>query len=63
MTSAASGGTPAKRPEDGRPLRLRPQSWWLTVFVVMVANWALMRVLAPEPSYVNIPYTLFKQQV
>jgi cell division protease FtsH len=29
----------------------------------MVANWALMRALAPEPSYVSIPYTLFKEQV
>ena len=29
----------------------------------MVANWALMRAFAPEPSYVNIPYTLFKEQV
>src|SRR5438094_6585764 len=29
----------------------------------MVANWVLMRALAPEPSYVSIPYTLFKEQV
>ena len=29
----------------------------------MAANWVLMRALAPEPSYVNIPYTLFKEQV
>jgi len=29
----------------------------------MLANWALMRAFAPEPSYVNIPYTLFKEQV
>src|SRR5204863_530069 len=40
-----------------------PQAWWLTVLVAMVANWALMRAFAPEPSYVNIPYTLFKEQV
>ncbi|TMA42058.1 MAG: cell division protein FtsH, partial [Deltaproteobacteria bacterium] len=63
MTSAPSGGTPAKRPEDGRQRRIRPQPWWLTFLVVMALNWALMRVLAPEPSYVNIPYTLFKEQV
>ncbi len=62
MTSAPSGGTPAKRPEDGRQ-RLRPQPWWLIFLVAMVANWALMRAFAPEPSYVNIPYTLFKEQV
>src|SRR4029453_16694158 len=29
----------------------------------MVANWLLMRALAPEPSYISIPYTLFKEQV
>src|SRR5207245_10149635 len=29
----------------------------------MAANWVIMRALAPEPSYVNIPYTLFKEQV
>src|SRR6185295_11948216 len=63
MTNAPSGGTPATPPEGGRRRQLRPQSWWLTVLVVMVANWALMRALAPEPSYVNIPYTLFKEQV
>jgi len=63
VTSAPSGGTPAKRPEDGRQRRLRPQPWWVIFLVAMVANWALMRAFAPEPSYVNIPYTLFKEQV
>jgi cell division protease FtsH len=29
----------------------------------MLANWAIMRAFAPEPSYVTIPYTLFKEQV
>jgi cell division protease FtsH len=63
VTSAPNGDAPAKRPEDGRQLRLRPRPWWLTVLAVMAANWALMRVLAPEPSHVSIPYTLFKEQV
>src|SRR4029077_13373550 len=63
VTSAPSGGTPAKRPEGGRQRRLRPQPWWLIFFVATAANWALMRALAPEPSYVNIPYTFFKEQV
>src|SRR5881397_2249022 len=63
VTSAPSGGTPAKRPEDGRQRRLRPQPWWVIFLVAMLANWALMRAFAPEPSYVNIPYTLFKEQV
>src|SRR5438309_5035095 len=63
VTSAPRGGAPAKRPDDGRQRRLRPQPWWLTFLVVMAANWVIMRALAPEPSYVNIPYTLFKEQV
>ena len=63
MTSAPSGGTPAKRPEDGRQRWLRPQPWWLTVLVVMAVNWAVMRALAPEPNIVDVPYTLFKEQV
>ena len=29
----------------------------------MLANWAVMRVLDAGPSYVSIPYTLFKEQV
>jgi cell division protease FtsH len=57
----SSGGTPAKSPQDQR--RFRPQPWWLTFLVVMAVNWALMRALAPEPSYLDIPYTLFKEQV
>ena len=63
MTSPPSDGSPAKSPADRRQRRLRPQPWWLTFLVVMAANWVLMRALAPEPSYVNIPYTLFKEQV
>src|SRR5881409_3081126 len=62
MTRVTSD-TPAKSPDDRRQRRLRPQPWWLTFLVVMAANWVLMRALAPEPSYVDIPYTLFKEQV
>ena len=29
----------------------------------MAANWALMRSFTSEPSFVDIPYTLFKQHV
>ena len=46
-----------------RQRRLRPQPWWLTFVVVLAADWVLMRAFAPEPGYVNIPYTLFKEQV
>src|SRR5438445_2586360 len=61
VTSAPSGATPAKSPEG--PRWRRPQPWWLTFLVVLAANWALMRAFAPEQTYVDIPYTLFKQQV
>jgi cell division protease FtsH len=49
-------------PSPPRP-PFRFQAWWLTFLVVMVANWALMRAFAPDPSHVTIPYTLFKEQV
>ena len=54
---------PAKTPDDRRQRSLRPQPWWLPILVIMGANWALMRIFAPEPSYLDIPYTLFKEQV
>jgi cell division protease FtsH len=54
---------PARSPDDRRPRQFRPQPWWLTILVIMAANWALMRVLTPEPRFVDIPYTLFKEQV
>ena len=59
MTSDA----PAKSPDDRRQRQLQPRPWWLTVLVVLAANWALMQALTPEPSHVAIPYTLFKEQV
>jgi len=55
----------AKAPKEaasGRP-RFRPQPWWLIFLVLMMANYVVTRVLFPEPSWITIPYTLFKQQV
>jgi cell division protease FtsH len=63
VTNAPSGGPPAKRPDDGDKPRFRPQAWWLTLLIVMAVNWAIMRALAPEPSWVDVPYTLFKEQL
>jgi cell division protease FtsH len=31
--------------------------------ILLAANWMLMKMLVPKPSYLNIPYTFFKQQV
>src|SRR6185295_7104251 len=61
VTSATTGGASAKSSE--RLSRLRPQPWWLTFLIVLAANWLLMRAVTPQPSYVDIPYTLFKRQV
>jgi cell division protease FtsH len=55
--------SPAKRPEERPRPQIRPQPWWLTVLVIFAINWALMQALSPTPSYVEIPYTLFKEQV
>ncbi len=63
MTTPAAVETPAKSP-DGTPKPwLRPQPWWVTVLFLLAANWLLMRSFTSEPSFVEIPYTLFKQQV
>src|SRR6266542_1522083 len=56
-SSGKKGQTPPTRK------RFQPQPWWLTFVLIMVANWVLMSVLLPEPTYVNIPYTTFKEQV
>ena len=55
---------PAER-QSGSKLKsaFRPRPWWLTFLVIMAANWALVSILFPEPTYVTIPYTYFKEQV
>src|SRR5260370_27851391 len=52
----------SKEAASGHP-RLRPKSWWLIFVVFMVANYVVTGVLFPEPSWITIPYTFFKQQV
>ena len=42
---------------------MRPQPWWLIVLLFLIGNYAVTRVLFPEPSSITIPYTFFKQQV
>ena len=54
-------GSPRKNDASNRSQWLRP--WWLTFLLLLAANWFLMRVFSPEPAYINIPYTSFKQQV
>lgn len=53
----ASGGSEA-------PQRMPPRRTWLTFLVILAANFALARVLFPNPdAAVKVPYTLFKQEV
>ena len=47
MTSPPGGEAPAKRPEDGRQVRLRPQAWWL-MFLVSTWVWNFLARLSFE---------------
>ena len=59
-----AGRTPAaEKSQKPAGRRMKPSPWWLTFLLIMVANWVLMSVLFPEPTYVTIPYTAFKDQV
>ncbi len=63
--------TPASRdappaPATARSGRSRPSwRWWLTTLVIFAANYMLVSLVLPGPATqrVDIPYTLFKQQV
>jgi cell division protease FtsH len=59
--SARAPADPGSQRPD--PRQLRPWPWWLAFLVLLAANWMLMKILLPTPSYVNVPYTFFKQQV
>ena len=51
-----------KRAPADRP-GWRPQPRWLIFVVLLGANWLMMRVFLPEPSWVTVPYTFFTKQV
>jgi cell division protease FtsH len=59
---AGDGSKSSKDAASGQR-RMRPQPWWLIIFVVMAANYMMMRVFFPEPSSIAVSYTFFKQQV
>ena len=40
-----------------------PRRAWLTFLLVVLANYALMRIFFPPGEPVKVPYTLFKQEV
>src|SRR6185503_7140572 len=54
-------GTPGKGPP--KPA-MPPRRTWLTFFLILIANFILVRVFFPSAgSPVKVPYTLFKQEV
>jgi len=62
MGSAANPPPESRRASAPAPSTLR-RPWLLTVLGVILANYALMRVLEREPPSIIVPYTFFKQQV
>jgi cell division protease FtsH len=51
---------PQKPPQPNMPSRRA----WLIFLAILMLNYALMRVLFPEPdSAITVPYTIFKEQV
>jgi cell division protease FtsH len=64
VTERGKPESPPPKVEDQRKqLWQKPRPWWATALFLMAANWALMRAFTTEPTFVDIPYTLFKQQV
>ena len=62
------GGSPGKPNPPGKattpPAPMPPRRAWLTFLLVVLANYALMRLFFPNPGEpVKVPYTLFKQEV
>jgi cell division protease FtsH len=58
-------GAPSTGPKDAasaRP-RWRPQPWWLIFLVLVIGNYLAAQLFFPEPAWITIPYTVFKQQV
>src|SRR5690349_12090795 len=60
-----SGGGPTTPGQKGPPKpAMPPRRTWLTFFLILIANFILVRVFFPSAgSPVKVPYTLFKQEV
>jgi len=52
------------QPSSPRRDFMRPR-WWISFLIVLVINFALVQVFLPErpQQRINVPYTVFKQQV
>src|SRR5687768_13357911 len=55
------GNEPGRTPPATPPMP--PRRAWLTFLLVVLANYALMRIFFPPGEPVKVPYTLFKQEV
>lgn len=60
-----SGGKRANGNAGAPPpaLRSRPPSWWLIFLPILLVNYVVSRYFFPEPAFVTVPYSEFKQQV
>jgi cell division protease FtsH len=67
MASQGPTNPPRRAPANAGGQARPPQKlWpapWIVFLLLLAANWFLMRLLLPKPSYLTIPYTFFKQQV
>jgi cell division protease FtsH len=59
-----SEGRASQTPGTGAPEPRVPRRSWLTFFLILLVNYALVRMLFPRGEQaVTVPYTLFKQEV
>jgi cell division protease FtsH len=57
------GDAPGDKTGDATRPTMPPRRAWLTFLVILAINYALARILFPNPDApVKVPYTLFKQQ-
>jgi cell division protease FtsH len=45
------------------PAKIPPGRTWIAFFLILLANYLLMRFLFPIPEASVVPYTLFKEEV
>jgi len=67
-STSVKGGQPANnRPgaaKGGGQTKIPPRRAWLWFMVILLANYVLIRLLAPgAEAPVTVPYTLFKEEV
>ena len=62
-TARGGSGAPGTPPAQ-QQARIPPRRSWLTFLLILLVNYALVRMLFPRgDAAVTVPYTLFKQEV